>query len=540
MRLNELFEKQLNEVNMSPGALLDFANGPFAQSMQAGFEAELIVPDVINSDDNDDDLKPDFTHDPRVTSFAEITSFFSDGDFAPGSRYIAQAVEKIERKFSEYTDEQKKLEFEDKEVLLIKDEMTDDGLSSREIDKHFKNTNSNTFKSYRTQAYNKFHDEYEISDSDISHFFRDNYPKMSNIHQSFNLDWPHMTTSSSNSASSVEDIADIISQSIGIKVKTSQSYQSTQRRSNYFILEPDSTIGANAGEAGLELISPPMPLAQTLEYLDKVLSWANDYKCRTDESTGFHMGISIPEQTLNNIDQLKFILFLGDEYVLAQFGRLKNEYTKSVWQTMLASIRNDPSKIQSILTAFKKGLDKEAAMRIRLLSSNSDRYVSVNFKSNYIEVRSAGGNYLGQLDKIKLTLMRYVRALAIAADPQAEKQEYAKKLYKMFLETVPDGLQDEKELIGYFAQYNSNNLSAEELKNYIKRVQINRSMKKTFATNNPKASNAVRYQIIRLQDRAKVHEFLARNPVHAATEKEDWAEENRVNSRDYIVTTITP
>jgi hypothetical protein len=127
-----------------------------------------------------------------------------------------------------------------------------------------------------------------------------------------------------------------IANAIGMPVKYNKGYHGVERGPGYFILEPDSSIGQDDdsdlkhGETGLELVSPPMPLTQCLEYLDKVFNWANKYGCRTDSSTGFHMGISIPNQSKANVDYLKFILFLGDEYVLKDFGREDNEYAQNM------------------------------------------------------------------------------------------------------------------------------------------------------------------------------------------------------------------
>jgi hypothetical protein len=119
------------------------------------------------------------------------------------------------------------------------------------------------------------------------------------------------------------------------------------------------------------------------------------------------------------------------------------------------------------------------------LTTTNDRYVTVNIKDKYIEVRSAGGDYLGDLPKIKNTLLRYVRAMSLAADPEAEKQEYAKKLYK-FLSPLIQGQDD---IIQKFAQYNAGLLPVTGLKGLIKQAQVNRAAKKTpdvITINEPK------------------------------------------------------
>jgi len=144
---------------------------------------------------------------------------------------------------------------------------------------------------------------------------------------------------------------------------------------------------------------------------------------------------------------------------------------------------------EALLNAFRRGMNTIAADTIkRLLTSGKDRYVTVNIKENYIEVRSAGGDYLGDLDKIKNTLLRYVRAMGLAADPEAEKQEYAKKLYKLLASTMQPG---EEDVIKYFAQYSAGTLPAAALKSFIKQAQMKRAGKKDGAATNAAYTNAL-------------------------------------------------
>jgi hypothetical protein len=126
-----------------------------------------------------------------------------------------------------------------------------------------------------------------------------------------------------------------------------------------------------------------------------------------------------------------------------------------------------------------------------MIKTVSDRYVTVNIKTNYIEVRSAGGNYLDDLDKIKLTLLRYVRAMGLAADPEAEKKEYAKKLYK-FLSPLIKG--DDTDTLNWFSLYSAGALTPEELKVKIRRAETRRAAKKVPQSGDPQKNWIVTYQ----------------------------------------------
>jgi hypothetical protein len=483
MLLNELFQEKVEEVSMSPGALKDFAATPFAQSMTAGFEAELIIPDVATDNVDEYDTEPDYDQDERIYSYEDIRNFFT-GDYN-SSREVDRAIENMQEEFLDEADPAFEDEMKDDILNYIRAAAKDDGMSEEEIDTIIQDgTDNSDYEKYLDDAKDEFRTDFY--DNYFERWIRNNYRTMQSFGEAFDLTWPHWTEARRDSIgeTDIDEVANQIEGAIGMKVKGSSGYHSTKRGTDFFILEPDSSIDADEdkGEAGLELVSPPMPLTQCLEYLDSVFKWANAYGCRTDSSTGFHMGISIPDQTIENVDHLKFILFLGDEYVLQQFNRENNTYASSMYKKITTAItqsNNDPAEI---LNSFKQGMNSIAAKTVRrLIVNKSDRFVTVNIKPNYIEVRSAGGDYLNELDKIKNTLLRYVRTMGLAADPEAEKQEYAKKLYKMLAPTVKSG---EENIIQYFSQYSAGTLPAAALKSFIKQAQMKRAGKKDGAATN--------------------------------------------------------
>jgi hypothetical protein len=96
------------------------------------------------------------------------------------------------------------------------------------------------------------------------------------------------------------------------------------------------------------------------------------------------------------------------------------------------------------------------------LADRSPGRDSINMKDNYVEFRSAGGDYLSKesdqgMAFLENTLLRYVRALAIAGDPTAERQEYAKKLYKLI---SPEG----DTTLDLFSKFATGEISSEQLK----------------------------------------------------------------------------
>jgi cysteinyl-tRNA synthetase len=131
MRLNEIFEEKLDEVSMSPGALADFAKTEFAQSMTAGFEAELVIPNAQSDDEGEQE--PDYDEDRRCRSTQDIRDFF-EGDYN-SSRQLDRAIEQIDEEFFEYADEQIRNDFEeDERDDMIREILKDMDKSPEEIE----------------------------------------------------------------------------------------------------------------------------------------------------------------------------------------------------------------------------------------------------------------------------------------------------------------------------------------------------------------------------------------------------------------------
>ena len=97
---------------------------------------------------------------------------------------------------------------------------------------------------------------------------------------------------------------------------------------------------------------------------------------------------------------------------------------------------------------------------------STEKYTSVHPKGTtpggnfeYVEFRSAGGDTLNNVDKLKTAALQYAHALKIASDPTAEKNEYAKKLYKLVAKSKSNlpGMD-------YLRQYAAGEIDAKTLK----------------------------------------------------------------------------
>ncbi|MCX7593764.1 MAG: amidoligase family protein [Fischerella sp.] len=420
MRIKDI----LSEVNMSPGALQDFVNSPQAQGMLAGFEAELIFVGALNNEDASLEHNEEIPEDIDIQT---IASFFM---LNKNSRIIQELLDN----FYSYLTDKANREARRRARSGVKDDeikelMKEDGLSDEEIDAAFENNDISDYE----ERWLEIVQENIYENTTLYQYLTDELSI--NYYSDFvehGFEWPYASDEDFNKESAKE-IAFSMSRALGrAPWRVSGEYHSVKRDEDTWILEPDSSIEPdNAGDMGVEIISPPMPLKKTLEILPKFLTWAKNNNGYTNESTGFHMGVSLPEQSTEKIDYVKLALFLGDKYVLEQFDRISNSYTKSTLKNIEDHIKSaDINNLSQYMINMRDNMIAEVSRAIEQ-SLLKDRRVSINMKHNYIEFRSAGGDYIEKIPELVNTMMRYARAMSIAADPDAYKQEYQKKLYKL-------------------------------------------------------------------------------------------------------------
>jgi len=514
--------EQLDEVKMSPSALMQWATSKEAQGIRAGFEAELIFRDTTNNGDSDYEMEPDYDQDERCRSISQIIDFFNDGEYGGlSSRQESNLQNGLDEQYMEWYDEQMIKDFSNEAEDLIRKVMVDEGdwdldneiqkqlalldLSDDEINDivnagerapKFNSSKEQILYAEANPLYEKyltaqeeaedllnelvddevrkqganwdaalddFRDNYQIDDD--SGFFDDvGLRWMSDVASEYNLDWPYMTGGGGNDGGRDWDsIGDSLHNVVGMPVKVSSNYHSTTRKEGLWIVEPDSSLSADDREdMGLEIVSPPMPLLMALEKLQAVTDWANDPSegnAYTNDSTGLHMGVSVPYKG-GDVDYLKLILFLGDEYVLQQFGREANTYTKSAMKGFRENLKSGRADPAGALKLMQHGLLELAQKEIQK-GVGQGKYTSAHIQDGYIEFRSAGGDWLAEEsadpEKLSSTMLRYARAMQIAADPSADRREYAKKLYKLI---APEG----DSQLALFSQFAAGELNKEQLK----------------------------------------------------------------------------
>ena len=565
-----LSEQQLDEIRMSPGALRKFVASDEATGIRAGFEAELVFTGL--GTDDDQEWEPDYDADERCHSIAGVVEFFQNDEWGYGmtDRETRRLEEGLDEMYYEWYDEKMRADFRDDAEDLIRDILLEETpmdqrihfyltdslqMSDEEADAVIKAgaeaprfTNSDAQKDYADEnpeykayleaadeaeqeleesvefslrredeywdeAIDKFRDNYQLDDD--SGFFTDvGLRWMSDVANQFDLGWPVMTVTGSGEGSydesNAENLARDLEEKLGVRAKVSRGYHSTERDDVTWIFEPDGSIDSDSSEnMPVEIVSPPMPLKECLAKIEQFFTWAESNGAYSNSSTGFHMGVSLPH-TGGNVDYLKLALFLGDEYILREFGRTAVHYTESALKKIRerigvneATTRNPD--IAGAMELMRYNLIELAQKQLAINNHGFGKYTSINPQggvdstrpekerpAKYIEFRSAGGtNYFEDIEKLQNTLMRYARAMTIAANPNAERREYYTKLYKLL---TPRG--EATGGVELFTEFATGKINKQELKR--------RWAKTALAKDAPELTKAGDWQLIDRQTRKAV------------------------------------
>ena len=495
--LREFKEQDLFEINMGGKNLRREAAKTGAL---AGMEFEMIVPNTQSEEGyTNQESEPDYDQDERASSPQDIRDFFYDGDFN-GRRTVDGLIDSMMSDYSDWQSETFDTRWEsDSEQMIydyIKDNMDDDDVRgmldlesedpiSREeyrlaADKIAAEQIEPWYEDAQENARDEFFDEdlFEewLSEAELAY--------MSDIERRYSGDitWPHWNySSSSGEGASVQETAESFSAAVGRPARASDSYHAYgQERpapgKNFYVVEPDGSLDPDdPDDAGLEFVSPPLPIDEIMSDLNKVKKWADLNGCYTNKSTGLHINISVPNYSQDKLDFVKLALLMGDEYVLEQFGRASNTYAKSAMGKIRSEVGKgmNGARAKAVLEKMTSGMEELASKAIH--SGITEKYTSINTKNGHVEFRSPGGDWLGDnFGLIENTLLRFTVALSAAMDPKAYREEYLKKLYKVL------NVSNEGDPLAIFARYAAGQgLPATALKSFVRQAQAERKAKKS-------------------------------------------------------------
>jgi hypothetical protein len=218
-----------------------------------------------------------------------------------------------------------------------------------------------------------------------------------------------------------------VKQAFGRNVRVFTEYHEENKNLNDWYIEPDGSLTTdNSSDGAAEIVSPPMPAAEAMTALKNFYGLANQLNLYTNNTTGLHINVSIP----GNLDILKLAMFLGDQYILQQFGRQNSSYAKSAEREIKAGAAERLTKTQN------NGLNLKALERMAK-EATSGHTASISNNGEYISFRHVGGNYLKDYAKIANAVGRFVRAMIIASTPSAYAKEYQTKLAKIQSSNAP-------------------------------------------------------------------------------------------------------
>ena len=180
---------------------------------------------------------------------------------------------------------------------------------------------------------------------------------------------------------------------------------------------------------GVEIISPPLPFEEAMAGLEQIFTFIDEFRLSTNASTGLHVNISIPDMPAR-IDPLKLVLFMGDQYTLKQFDRLTNAFTMSQLRAVVNGVELTGTLPRTV-PEIKQAAEEALAATSKHYAVNLDK-----LRAGYLEFRAIGGaNYHRKLDAIKNTIGRWILSVELATNPNAERQEYIKKITQLLGKT---------------------------------------------------------------------------------------------------------
>lgn len=472
--------KELYEVKMTSSVFNKFLNSAESNDFLFGFEAEMIFPA-----DEEDMREPDYSKNEKIHGINFLKRWAEDADDSYAFVSAIKDTEKLWEKFSAKKEQEIRYESADEYRTerydnwdetdyhsVIFKQMVRDGIDEDTANDHI-NDKTEEYEDYlqpfreeydeETENYiqstdfiNQYWDEEDVWDE----FIGDEYLyDLKQFYETYGLDWPFYYIKSGEFVEHVADnIADKMRDELGVSVISSPRKIQKKQIDSWYI-EPDSSISVSdyfPAEVPVEIVSPPMPLAKGIKQMKEFFAWARSEDAYSNQTTGFHISVSIPN--MENVDYMKLVLFLGDQYILEQFGRELNDYTASSYEWMKKRTNElTPNLIKLLFNKIKSGSTQTATKYIA--DSGAGKYFSINTKKSYFELRSAGNEGYFDSANIQLlqeTILRYAYAMYIASNPELYKKEYATKLTKLLSSKISMTMIDA--FVAYATNKNKNEL----------------------------------------------------------------------------------
>jgi hypothetical protein len=296
-----------------------------------------------------------------------------------------------------------------------------------------------------------------------------------------------------------------VEQTMGADVIVFSGYHQDTKNMTSWYIEPDGSLHPNSGDGAAEVVGPPEAPQAALASLKKFYAMAKELKLYTSKrnNTGLHINVSIPK----DLDVLKLAVMVGDQYVLKKFGRENNNYARSIMQNLQSTGgrkvgKTVPSDTTTPFGSTASSIDLSMLQQIAKDISR-DHFTSVNFTGKYVSFRHSGGDYLGDYTEILNVVGRFVRAMVIASDPAAYRNEYLKAVTKLVGQRQPPDVDQRTRYIEYIKQ---NGLVVKTVELYLRKERFENPNTANFAEALSQSNTlvpGVNYSITNPSDEAK-------------------------------------
>lgn len=416
------FENPVTEAPMTPQTFAGAVEAGQKEGVLVGYEFEVGIPAsfISKKEDAKDYLTPMLQHIKNYEIVFDTIDYVDE--FAPKEldKMLRPKADK-KPKFSSF-----------KEAAKGKSKINFDYYEDRVIElmcKMFPLTKYE--KDCAVKITNKFDQYFEIIDA------KSLYDKLSEY-----VIFDEYEDEESSYDKAAEKLSGLIEKTFNTKVKIFYDYHESTKKLDRWYIEPDTSLKAeNDDDAVLEVVTPPMPSAESVSALKSFYTLAKENGFYTGKQfgTGLHINVSIPKK----LDLVKLALFLGDKYLLKLFDREDIEYTWSMVSELQNSLDGDNLYKEKVKTKRGKVVSKTTTVDLKKLKNiaeyiSSDHYANINYNGKYISFRHAGGDYLNDYDNVLNVVGRFVRAMIVASDPDIYKKEYMKKLTALLGSTKPN------------------------------------------------------------------------------------------------------
>ena len=284
----------------------------------------------------------------------------------------------------------------------------------------------------RQAAYEEATENYDYDD-----WISDQWYSMSSFCDDYGIDYSY--------GNNLGEVAELVSKFVRDSSAFSDDYVESGDYGNtsgstvQYAVESDSSIDGYG--TGAEIISPVFSTPRRmLAEMKKFFEFLQSEGASTNNSTGLHITMSYNPQDGETVsheggkikaNRVKMAVLLGDQYLLNEFLRGSNTYTKSQYKELQDAIGELKQE------SGTEGIKKAEAFLDKAISD--DKFRAIHFKSqkdsktntNLIEFRIGGGeDYETDFDKVFKAVVRYATTMVAGHTDQYEG-DYVKALSKL-------------------------------------------------------------------------------------------------------------